>query len=694
MADDLQLNEPQPPPGFRPLEEGPPKGYRTLSEGEALTLGFTPLPEPPQTVGRKIVTRFLGTDVDDPLAMTRTGTAVIGAVAGGVAGSRVPTAPGPAGLIVNPVTGALVFGGVGAVGGAVSPEYAMEAGEALGLLEAGFREKHGLSPEELRTVAEGEALLEMATGGGLSIMRFAGRGATRLLAGTGRELAEAGARQGIALLPVQVGNRQIARGYVAVMGRIPWIGPPLRRGGAAAEAAMQARVEGLPARFAPVSAWSELSESMHRDAKALVRSTNDRFGRLYTDLFARAEAAGVRVVPAATLTKADEILAKIASQTPVSATGEAATPGKALEGVKAFIESEILSLRATVPGATVRAQQSLRQMDGLISKIDQEIAGLEPGQKKFAYSLLNQLRQAAQLDAISNVRGPGSSAIAAELKTLDREFSYTMSQLFETAAAKKFGSVERRGLRGVKTDAATRTPVDQLANLVVKLDSPQAIEELSRLITPETFGRVTAKVFDEAMRLGRKGENFDIDAFAKHLGLDDLNSSRRQTVEMMLDKSGVGLTIDDLDDLVTAGRAIASVEIPNVSTFIARRATISGVRGVINGVVPGLALAGSGTVGAWAGGTLVGAAVFVGGGRLISAMLANPASARQLRKVLGKEATTLVRREAFVGALRTGIVYLEDQAEISTAEAQRMYELTDEMIDGLAAQFNDMGLTD
>src|SRR5690606_39673734 len=62
------------------------------------------------------------------------------------------------------------------------------------------------------------------------------------------------------------------------------------------------------------------------------------------------------------------------------------------------------------------------------------------------------------------------------LPILDTEFSHTMSELFETSVAKRFGSVERRGLRGVGTDKTTRMPVDQLARSVVNLNSPQAIE--------------------------------------------------------------------------------------------------------------------------------------------------------------------------------------------------------------------------
>ena len=661
-----------------------------------LPSGFV-MDEPPKespTIGRRVVQRFLGTDVDDPLELTRMGTSIVGMIGGGYAGAHTPVLPGPAGIFVNPVTGAFVGGLAGGVAGSVAPETAMELGEAAGIFPEGTRMRTGLGPEDLRTVAEGEALLNLATAGGITALRLGGRGASRLITRSGKEsaeAAEAAERQGIALMPVQVGNSTIARGYVAVMGRFPLLGTAFRKRGQAAEDALKEAVEGVPDRIAPISSWSDISEVIYKDGRTLVKDTNKRFNGLYESLFARAEANGVYALPRETLTKADEILAKIGQQTPATMGGQA-TPGVALDKVKAFIESEILPMRAATEAGTAYSKQTLRQMDGIISKIDQEIGSLEPGQKRFALSLLSQLRQSAQKDALLNLRGADADIIAKEMRELDTEFAQTMSEFFETATAKKFGSVRRQGLRGITGDEATRTPVDQLARLVVKMDSPQSIDELAKLVTPDTFKRITAKVFDDAVFTAMKSETgtaarFDVDTFARQLGLSG-TKNQRQSLETMLAKTG-GITIGELDDLVAAGRAIASVEIPNVSTFVARHAVIGGLSSIINVMVPGLAVASGAT---YAGGSLFGMATLVGGSRLVSSLISNPVNARFLRNVLDKEATTLVRREATVQLLRSGILALGQEGKITLDEAANMQSVADQTIDAFDRQIRDMGV--
>src|SRR3990167_3543526 len=659
--------------------------------------GFV-MDEPPKespSIGRRMVQRFLGTDVEDPLELTRMGTSIVGMIGGGIAGSRIPTLPGPAGLVVNPVTGAVAGSMIGGFAGRIAPEATMEVGEALGVLPPGTRARVGLGPEGLRTVVEGEALLDLATGGGISALRLAGRGASRLITRPGREgaaAAEAAYRQGIELMPVQVGNSTIARGFVAVMGRFPILGTALRKRGQAAEDVLKETVEGIPDRIGPISSWSDISENIYKDGRTLVKDTNKRFGRLYENLFAQADEAGVHAVPKETLAKADEILAKIGRQTQATMTGQA-TPGVALDKVKTFIEAEILPMRAVITGGTAYRNQSLRQMDGVISKIDQELGSLEPGQKRFAIALLNQLRQSAQKDVLLNLRGADADIIARGMRELDTEFSQTMSQFFEAATAKRFGSVRRQGLRGVTDDEATRTPVDQLARLVVKMDSPQSIDELAKLVAPDTFRRITAKVFDDAVFTAMKSEGggaarFDVDTFARQLGLSG-TKNQRQSLETMLSKSG-GITVGELDDLVAAGRSIASVEIPNVSTFIARRATIGGLSSILSAVIPGLAVAGGAT---FAGGSFLVVATLVGGSRLVSSIISNPVNARFLRNVLDKEATTLVRREATVQLLRSGILALGQEGKITLDEASNMQSVADQTIDAFDRQLRDMGVS-
>ena len=669
-----------PPPGATVVETAPPPGATVVE------------PESP-SVGDRIVDRFLGTDVeDDPLELPRLGTTIVGGISGAIAGAEGGAAlgalTGPAAPVAIPalgIIGGLGGGAVGALIGARVPESAIEVGEDIGIFEEGTREARGLSPEEVRTVSEGEALLDLATGGGLTILRGAGRVTAAVFTGARKEIAERAAKHGIDMIPVQVGDRIIGRGFVSVFGRFPLLGGgAIRREAGKAEEQLRRVVTGLAERTGPLTDASELGVRIFGDAKVLVRETNRIFKDKYSRIFATADELGVQVVPKETLAKADEILAKLAKETPAQLVGEA-KPGPALLKVREFIEEEIKTLRVATPEATVFAKQSLKQMDGLISKIDQEIGTLEPGQKRFALSLLNQLRQAAQRDVVINTRGIGADEIGRALRELDTEFSHTISQLFETATAKRFASVERRGLRAVEFDRTTRTPVDQLARIVVNLNSPQAIDELARIITKDTMRRVASHTIDDAMQMAMKTDGFvgqlDIGVFAKRLGLDGTNEARRRTTQQMLVKSGTDLTVADLDDIVAAGRALSNFDIPNVSSFIARRGAIGGLQSIINGVVPGLALlGGSGVAAGYAGSSVLGAIMFVGGSHLFARIISNPNSARALHKVFSKELTRFARRKATIQVLRGGLTEMFESDELSTEDFSMLMETADKVI--------------
>jgi len=723
------IAEPSPfPAGAKKTSELPfPAGATKVSEFPSPA--ETPIEPEDPSIGDKIVGRFLGTDIEeDPLLFTRLGTTVAGAIAGGIAGTQAGTAlgalTGPGAPVAIPILGTaglLIGGGIGAFGGAQAPEAFLEAGEALGVFEEGTRDEIGLSPEELRTVAEGEALVDIATGGGLTVLRLGGRLTGKLFTGASKEVAERAAGQGIDLLPVQVGNRIIGRGFVTVFGRFPLLGGgAIRRRGGKAEKQLKDVITGLVERTGPITDAPMLGVKIFADATELVKKTNKYFKGKYEEVFARAEEFGVRVVPFETLSKADEILKKILAETPVAVKGKGELgPGKAIAIVKEFIENEILPLRrlkqktfdpegigildksgkeitrTPAPFPPEVAMQSLKQMDGLVTKIDQQIGSLEPGQKRFALSLLKQLRQASLMDVTTNTRGLNADEIGKALRAIDTEFSYTMSQLFDTATAKRFASVKKRGLRAIEFDEATRTPIDQLARIVVNLESPQAMDELARLVSPETLQRIAARTLDDAMQMAMKSDGFvgqlDIEIFARRLGLDGTNEARRGTIQRMLDKSGSGLTAQNLDDIVEAGRVLAGFDLPNVSSFIARRGAIGGISGVLNGVVPGIALLGGfGAAAVFSPVAVLGAIMLVGGSHMFARVISNPAGARALSKVFDKEASGVIRRKATVELLAGGLKNMRDLNEITTEQYFQLRDVVAGLLIKMDEQFKSM----
>ncbi len=649
-----------------------------------------PAPEEEPGIAGKIGQRLMGTDVEDPLVLPRTVSTISGAIAGGVAGaalgSKVPPLPPPMGFFINPITGALVFSAAGAFGGAVAPEMAIEFAETLGLVEEGTRDEVGLSAEDLMTVAEGEFLLDVATGGGFTILRMGARPLVRAVTGitkAGTQAAEEAAAKGIHLMPVQVGNNIVPRGYVAVFGRFPFLGSAVRKNAMASERAVTEQIKGLASRVGVIKGMDDISERIFRDASTLVKSVEKRMSADYTKLFKLADEAGVVIEPKSTIKKGKALIEKINAGLTSLATKEGGiSKGKAGEGlqiVKDFIEKEILPLQGqlptktefkgapvfgfqNVPGKSFNTRQTFEQMNGLFGKIDQTLASMEPAQRKFALAMMTQIRQAAKLDALSNAKGKSAGAIMKQVRELDREYSTTMASLFETATAKKFATVTKRGLRGVGVDRVTRTGTDQLSKLVLKTDSPKAIEELALLTqnNPGTMKQIAATILqqgvdDAPLIVGEDGvARFSTDAFIRRFGLENVKSPRYKTMKKLLEKSGSNVGMEDLQAIAAAGKIIETFDIPSVSSFIARRAGIGGIRAGISGLTPGLSIIGAGSVaGAFNTPALVlGMLMFVGA-RQFSKAIADPKTARLLKSVLKEEARSIDGRKRFIQVLRT-----------------------------------------
>lgn len=700
---DAQRIQSQPGPQVRPpIERIEPTRPTLVSPSVALTepagqSGWREIrANRPASKGlaQKAWERLLGEDVNDPQEAPRIMLQLAGGVGLGTAGSAMGGA-----------VGGLVGGTTGLILGTVAPEALLEVTEYLGISPPGARDARGLDAEEMRTVLEGEALLEVATLGGLSVLRAGGRAVGQVLTLPSREAlrtaTDAATRFGVEMLPVQVGNGRLARGFVAVMGRFPWVGSSIQTAGRRAERQMAQAIDGLPERIAPTSSSvGDLSLKIFQDGRNLFKAFQKDIGARYDQVWQRAEEMGVRVSPEATLAKAQDIVARIAAETPTSGV-----PAATKQLVLDYVQNEILPLLqapsarpvaqdvlATPPGVTVLAverggptTQTLRQMDGLVESIDDFIARLEPGQKKFAMSLMQQLRQAAQMDVFTNYKGEGAEEVINAMRTLDQEFSTTMATIFETATAKSFGRVRRQGLTGSVMDETTRIPIDQLARAVVRLDSPQAMDELHRLVTPETFNDLTANVLRQSVDLsmratGEGGQAFNSTAFSKHLGLDKPTGDRFKSVKLMLERSGSVLTMGDLKTLAKAGEMIGSFEIPNVSTFIARRAVMGGRQSLFGAFLPGISAAGGFAAGGIAG-AFMSLAMFVGGGKMVSAVISNPASARLLGQALKTEGTDLQRRMALIRALRLGINLSGAQTPGVTEED--MFQALDEAINYL-----------
>jgi len=166
---------------------------------------------------------------------------------------------------------------------------------------------------------------------------------------------------------------------------------------------------------------------------------------------------------------------------------------------------------------------------------------------------------------------------------------------------------------------------------------------------------------------------FDADVFARNLGLDSPNSAKFRQTERLMQQSG-GMAIGDLQQLVEIARRASQAEIPDVSSFIARRATIGGIDTAAKTVAPWAVVGASSST---MSNKIFGALFAIGGSRLISNIISDPRSARALGRVIHEEARTVVRRSAAIRALAFASNNMISAGEATRDTANAMMEVFD-----------------
>lgn len=692
MADDFSgfttIGPAKPPRGF--LDPGPPE-FAPLDprSGESIegmqTIGPAQPPKP--TLASRAFDRITGSDVEhDPQAWPRLGTTIVGAITGGEIGSKFP---------LHPILGTLVGSAAGAVIGAVAPEMTMEIAEDIGVLPDGYRKEHGLSEDDLKTVMLGEAIVDIATNGGVLAARLMGRGVATSATGSGtaaaQDIADKAYREKINVLPVQVGDRRVARGFITVFGRAPWMAGPLKVAASKAEVEMAERVAGLPVRLAPLISMSDVSKEVLADAQTLMVDLNDVYTKKFDYLFTEAESLGVKVRAFNLTDAAQNITTAIEKASPQAMPGLPAPRLPAeYEELQTFIAQHVVPLTMTQGAVTRGAPQELRAMDTLLSSLDDYALKLsarktEPGDRVRGQVIkwVNEMRMQTLADVVGNAQQqvgvnaqgqamwsaltPPAQHVVNGFYATDGELATTMQDIFDTAAAKKMGVVRSRALRGAQiTDSATTTPEDNLAKLIMSSESPQMIVDLEKLITPTTFSNVASAVLNSKLEASfvageKAGQKlFDAAGFSKLMGIGEPNSGKYLQMTELLKRAG-GLEMKEVEALMDVAKKMSDTEIPNVSMFLARRASIGGIRAamtalsgsMIAGAGGGLAATGGG--GGMSVGGLMTGILFIGGARLFSRIISNPASAQGIRTVMSKEASIVQRRAATAKVIRLGI---------------------------------------
>lgn len=547
---------------------------------------------------------------------------------GGIVGSALGIPAGPGGVIVGGATGSAAGSSfIDAIENAVNTvgnKLFSKPGEEVFI---GDRKGQNYTSQEIAKRAAMEGAIDGSVGAAGTFAPFLGKKLKQKLLGITPEsmaIKEAGKRIGVDVFPVQVGG-PIPMAYSTVLGRIPWVGGPIKH--AAAKQLQQSRsfIDTLPGRISKNN-LSDPTVGVQLDIAAQqgFEKTMTVLNTKQQKLKAQARKLGNFVDTTETRAAAEKwirILEKKLVNKP---------------------DKWVLKTLENVVKLTDQGKIGIDQWDddlvaGLRNDLDK--IGKLGGEGEAAF---NELLQAAKTD----LSGSGTQGL--RQLAMDKEWEAGLSR-FESVAAKKFEMLDKTRFKSGILKLGTRNP-DELVGLLTATQSPKFAFDVRGVVGPDAFKELSArylsKNLDQATKFDKTGGKiFDAEKFAEITGLGNPKSGRFAVTKEML--RGTGVTTDMLQDLIKVSKVAAETEIPNVSTFLARRVVMAGVASGLTA-----ALASSGPHGFVSSVALT---LLARGG---SKMIANPENVRLATIALDANSDQAMRRTSVLRLYRQ---YLEDQ---------------------------------
>jgi hypothetical protein len=214
-----------------------------------------------------------------------------------------------------------------------------------------------------------------------------------------------------------------------------------------------------------------------------------------------------------------------------------------------------------------------------VARMMQIKEGMETSFKDIRIGKMQDPQQIAKADEIRGMWMGADDYLVRGLNTFDNK----VANLFGRAGKKGGKAFGRFG----STTPGTLNP-DELGKIIDGVKSPKGIDQLFNMLiihSPRAGKKlfemsVASRISDawqNASRVIKRGSEefttFDIDSFIKHLKLNQPQSAEFATLKHALKKTGVD--IDDLLDFVNVAKGQLAPEIPRVSEFMARGATLA-----------------------------------------------------------------------------------------------------------------------
>jgi len=605
------------------------------------------------------------------------GGALHAAVIGGASANRAvepylrPFSPVPFwGPIIN-AGGQIAAGAAGAGSGVYGYYGGLDALKNMGAdtpyKRVGALEAAQLGMEE----AKNDAMFAGALSTVGRVGRGVGRKAIDMFTGVGPEQRRYAAdimnKFGVGLSNVNVTERPLIKGFNRIVGVMPFIGTPAAKSrDRLAQEFLNAK-DRLFVMAGPTLTKPQASKHLIKAAKKKFAAFSGKANRMYTEYRQLADEAG-EIFPTENLQlRAIDSLDEATKAIPTNReTGEIMVPEALKDAWKIYNDAVN---EVVMYGDRVSLRQ-LETIEGSLYAAAAKAKEASKGGKKAAATLQHAiLKMAGEAEAAQRAidpEGPGAEALEALTKA-DNFYSRMMG-IFDSKTAQSIKGTDPDALStGVRSFKQPKWREDEVFDMMFNTKSAEAQKELLDIVGKRAYRKAVQTHVTNAFNQSITDKGFNSKKFLEMTGLG--NTGVREGTENAMNSAYrlAGVDRERLELFADFASKITNSDVPDLSTFVARRGMLGGVRSALKGIVGiGIAGGGSGAVGG------VPAIMTTIGLRYVTGQMNKPVYKQLMEEIARNSPESQGFRNSLTRLLRLGIEDLGERAEDAADEVSRM----------------------
>ena len=573
-------------------------------------------------VKKEIVDKTLLQNIKDSFN-NRTTFQALGGAAGVIpaakAGAVVGSVGGPIGSLVGGVTGGILGGLAG--GQIYDITQSLATGETKTVPEQ-FKQLGKDVKEEVAYNLAGAAI--PAVGG--SIIRTLGAGGV-----AARKAYETGVKSNIPQSISTVSKNALVEGYTKTLGVFPFTGGPIRKEAIKRTSVINAKKEDILNAFGQNVHLGELGIDMTQAARSSYLSFKDTSSSLYKDFIETTkELNDPKIFKLTNTQNAVEAIEIELKRSPVKKSPRS-------DAVFDFLK-QIKEIPGNIDPLQYRSLQEdigyLFKTAGKEGKDTTRLTKVKKAlEKDFNMPVINSKTE----NIISGIEENTIVQSVLESHALANSFYAEGMAKFNSPMARKFKQVDKN-IFGPGAEISGTINADELTRKVLKIGSPQSIQQLRTLVGDKQFAQVrTAFVndaFEDATTRTKTDLNFNVDKLSKSLGFTGKKIENVEGLEELL--KGTSVSVENFADFLSNAARHTNTYVPNSATFLQRRILLG------SGALSGAAIAAGVTAGSIAAAPITAVGILMAG-RMGSKLLANPKNLKTANTLLDFKTPRMVK---------------------------------------------------